>query len=510
MEIILNEQTKPYVKQYYVNGYLNCVECNDLDIVNYKEDIEKLVEETINDFFKTESDLNFSKKMSDEFQKYVKKNNIKRIRTRNLFLSSKNNFKYIKNLYKYYENKMLYQIYTSGENIEKEKVEEAKELLKSYFDSVDITKINSFENFSYLIQYLKARIYHKLGINTKSARVRNEQIVVKEGSMNAKENAKEHFKSLYLNKINKYKSLLPKEKLRIYIEKVIDKLIENYFNNNPSSSIANYLSPQLDRYIKGLNDDIVLIKYARIVNNYDSYNYAIDYYAKKYKYILNEYDKNDELIEKYNKLIEEYVRNSHLKKNIELYLKRSIDDYVKENSPKRMKFDFGLARGSNEIEKQRHRHILLSEFEYKINSYKNSYTFYDSEIIVDKKLKEIYIKVIDSYISGISDIPASRYISNSLKRRFQTYSNKTKENTYIYLLNFILIENDYTEILEEYYNEHTLTYTEKGNLEEYMGLVLDEYIEKGSYKDDHKEYFRQMIKKYESINQSYVYKNKTF
>ncbi len=503
-KIVLDEKTKNYVKNYYVNSFLNNIECNGLNVKDYKKDLKNLVDETITLFLNNKNDLDFPSFMSRKYQKYVQKNNIKRLSPRDFFLLAKNNSKYIKNLYKHYENLMIYQIYNSTKDVDEKRLDESKELLKAYFDSFDITKVDNFENFSHSIAKVRVNIYFKLGIKTNNAIVRNEQIAVKEGSLTAKENSKKHFKTLYLSKINNYKSILPKEKLKIYIKSVIDKLIENYCDNKPNSSLPNYLFSQLGRILKELNDDIVLIKYARIINNDTDYDYAIDYYQKKYEYILDEYDKNYGLIEKYKELVEEYVKSAHLNKNIESYLKLRLNEFIKENSPENINFDLDLARGSNEVEKQRHRHILLTEFKYKIDLYKKAYKFYDSEKMVDKKLKEIYIDAIDSYINGSRNDLASRYLSTVLKQRFKSYSKSIEKQKYF--ANILFIVNSYYEILEEYYNKQTLTYTEKGNLEEYMGLILDEYIENGCYKDDHKEYFRKMIENYENIDKSYVYK----
>lgn len=473
MKFILNEQTKPHVKRYYINKYLNFIECNNLDINDYKEIIEKLVEKTISMCLENKSDKYVSSQMSEAFQEIAIKKKIKRFHPKDIFLLAKNNPKYINNLYNYYENRLIYYIYDSTEGVDNEKVDKAKEMLKAYFDDININKINNFESFRTSIENLKEKIYFKLKIKTK-----------------------------YLDKADKYKSLLSKEKLKIYIESIIDKYIENYFNNNHDYSLSSYLSLRLNICLKELNSDIVLIKYARIVNNDADYDYAIDYYLKKYEYILDDYDKNYGLMEKYKELIEKYVRNAYLS-SIELYLKRRLNEYVEENAPKSTNFNLNLARGSNEVEKQRHRHILLTDFEYKIDLYKNAYKFYDSEKIVDKKLREIYINVIDTYINGISNAHTNRYLSTLLKQRFKLYSKSVEEQKYF--ANILYIITSYYEVLEEYYDEHTLTYTKKGNLEEYMELMLDEYIENGCYEDDHKGYFRKMIENYESIDKSYVY-----
>ena len=54
--------------------------------------------------------------------------------------------------------------------------------------------------------------------------------------------------------------------------------------------------------------------------------------------------------------------------------------------------------------------------------------------------------------------------------------------------------------------------TKKGQIEEYMNLILEEYIENGSYEIDNKKYFKQMLNNYEEIEKivgdSYEYKFK--
>lgn len=505
-KIVLNEQNKEYVRNYYVNRYLNNIECNDLDVSSHRENIEKFVDDTINEFLKAKDNSNFSDKMSNACQKYVYKYKIKKFGTNDIFMLAKKNPKYFENLYKHYENYLILNIVLNSNKVDIKTVEQAKILLKESFNKINILDINDFEKIRSKIGNISSMILLKLNIKTNMANSRNNQIAASEGSKVARDDVKKHFKSLYLNKIDKYKSssLLSKEKLEIYIADVIDNLIENYFNNNASSSVDNYLNSQLSKILKKLNNDIVLIKYARIVNSDDDYNYAVDYYAKKYEYILDEYNKNFGVIEKYKELIEEYVRNASSKINIELYLKKGLNEYVKRNTIKSISFDLVLARGNNEIERQRHRHILLTEFEYKIASYKKDFKFYDEEKVVDEELRKIYVGVIDSYINGVSNNPTSRYLSTLLKQRFESYSKSTtKGSKYIY--NILLIILSYLETLEEYYNANNLSYTEKGNLEEYMGLIFNEYIENGCYKDDHKGYFRKMIENYESIDKSYVY-----
>lgn len=503
-KIVLNEQNKEYVRNYYVNRYLNNIECNDLYVSSHRENIEKLVDDTINEFLKTENNSNFSDKMSKAYQNYVYKHKIKRFGTNDIFTLAKKNPKYFENLYKNYENKLILNIVLNSNKVDIKTVEQAKILLKESFNKINIQDINDFEKIRSKIGNISSMILLKLNIKTNRANYRNNQIAASEGSKVAKDDVKKHFKSLYLNRIDEFESLLPKEKLKTYIEHIIDKQIENYFSSKHTSSLSNYLLSQMDRYLKSLNNDITLIKYARIINNKEDYDYAINYYVNKYKYILESYDKYYDLKEIYRELIEEYVKNSSLKINIELYLKKGLNEYVKRNTIKSISFDLALARGNNEIERQRHRHILLTEFEYKIASYKKDFKFYDEEKVVDEELRKIYVGVIDSYINGISNNPANRYLSTLLKPRFESYSKSTiKGSKYIY--NILLIILSYLETLEEYYNVNNLSYTEKGNLEEYMGLIFNEYIENGCYKDDHKGYFRKMIENYESIDKSYVY-----
>lgn len=503
-KIILNEQNKEYVKNYYVNRYLNNIECNDLDANEYRESIEKLVDDTINEFLRIEDNSIFPDKMSRAYQNYIQKYKIKRLGARNIFLLAKKNIKYYENLYRYYENLLILNIVLNSNKVDSKTIEQAKILLKESFNKINILDINSYEKIVAKVGNINSMIFFKLNIKSNNANSRNNQIAASEGSKVAKTDVKKHFKYLYLSRIDEFESLLPKEKLKIYIWCIIDKLIETYFSSKHNSSLSNYLGSIMDRLLKELNDDIVLIKYARIVNNKEDFDYVIDYYINKYNYVLESYDAPHILIGKYREIMEKYIRDIHLNTNIELYLKTNLNKAIKENAINSIIFDLGIARGSNEIERQRHRHILLTDFEYKIDLYKERYKFYDNEKIVDKKLKEIYINVIDSYINGISNVLTNRYLSTVLKQRFESYAKNTEKKNF--LASIILIVNSYVEVLEEYYNEHTLTYTEKGNLEEYMNILLEEYIEKGCYKDDHKEYFREMIKNYEDIDKTYVYK----
>ena len=96
-KIILNEQNKEYVKNYYVNRYLNNIECNDLDANEYRESIEKLVDDTINEFLRIEDNSIFPDKMSRAYQNYIQKYKIKRLGARNIFLLAKKNIKYYEN-----------------------------------------------------------------------------------------------------------------------------------------------------------------------------------------------------------------------------------------------------------------------------------------------------------------------------------------------------------------------------------------------------------------------------
>lgn len=262
-----------------------------------------------------------------------------------------------------------------------------------------------------------------------------------------------------------------------------------YYETKKDTSVSAYMISRINCLRKSLSkteDRLITFYITYIGKTKKVENYLIN----KYHYICDEYLNND--INLYKKILNDVLSLPNL-----TYVKIS-SRLLKEVSKTLSNINVKEKINLDSIRKQEHiKEDLLEKYYSYMNNHKDKYRFYDDKTVVDKKLNEILEKTIDSYLNGKSKKYPSTYISTLLSKRLKLYQDKTIKKKY--LAKIIEITKDYIDVLNNYYKNKNLSYTKKGQIEEYMNLILEEYIENGNYETDNRKYFIKMLKNYEEI-----------
>lgn len=487
-KILLATDTKDIIYEYYLNHYSNILSYNNLDNSLNDKKLKQLILNTIDSYLNKDYKIRFSQVISTRFNNEFRHLKIRKLSNEELFLKAKENSKYLNNLYKNYENNFVYLIKTSNKDYLDEEIMSYKnEFINNFYKIFD--KSNSYISFKNTLNSSIFSLLNKLNIKTKDSKIRNMQIDAKNNNKNEIENLKKHYKNIYYLKYDDKMKISKAQYIR-YISVCIDKIIDNHVKNRPISSLSNYLTPILNRNIKALYDDYSLIKYARKTDDFED---AINFYKEKFSYILDKY-KYFDLRKEYDLLIENYVKNVCLSQKLKDYLITNLDIYEKV-----MKNDYNLQSAkNNQIEKEK----LINSLSWFLQEKKKEYKLYDEKQNIDRELYYLYIKFINMYLNGSCN---NRKITSYLSTRLDQALEKMEQRTFkLKLLHYVeLILIDYEFVLNEYYKNNTLSYTDKGNLEEYMLNILENYILNGSYVSDNKTYFKDAIDRYNIINKSY-------
>ena len=309
-------------------------------------------------------------------------------------------------------------------------------------------------------------------------------------------------KGYYLNKIfNILKranmdDLFTNEELKNLAFNLFLNYQTKYYEAPRKSTIYAYVASCVQNLMFTINDQDRLITYYVIYLG--KTNKILSYLLEKYNYINEKYINNYSLYENIINKVLSLPNLSHIK--IENKIKNEA--LKGHNQTKNKKLNIKLDSIKNNPNAK---NILLENYSFYIDKYKKEYKFYDSEEKVNLNLNSIFEKTVDSYLNGESKKLASTYLSTFLSQRFENYQNKTIKEKYF--ANIILIVNDYLNVLELLYKNNNLTPSQKGNLEEYMNLILEEYIENGNYKDN-KRHFINMINNYNDIQKRYSYEKR--
>lgn len=278
--------------------------------------------------------------------------------------------------------------------------------------------------------------------------------------------------------------------------------LNKYYKTNKNTPFSAYMISRINCITKSLlnNEDRLITFYVTFVGKTDKIE---NYLVNKYFYICEKYLNNN--VDLFRQILNDILSLPNLTR-VKI-LSRLLKKVNKKNSNKKpkQKMDLSMVRNQDNIKEQ----LIRSYYSY-MQDKKHKYKFYDDKNIVDENLKEILEKTVDSYLNGNSKKYPSSYITTVLSKRLKFYQNRTIKEKY--LAKIIEITKDYIDVLDDYYKNKNLSYTKKGQIEEYMNLILEEYIENGSYEIDNKKYFKQMINNYEEIEKivgdSYEYKFK--
>lgn len=374
-------------------------------------------------------------------------------------------------------------VFIFGEEYRKSAEDNLKLIIKHYFD-------NKLKRS--LLDYLKRASKNYLLYNFES--------VEKKPKNNKKDKGKEYYCNKYANSLyNKLLAnnhILTKDQLMSFSSVFINKIYLNYVNNNRTGKISSYLESRINKLSKKLivDEDYILCYMKYVGIDYVGINYIIT----NYKYLLDEYNisVNDA------NLVFDNNDNLLYKRSLKFYIIEKIEHYSikKQNT---VSFNLEKARNGDFYNQRK---ILIEKEKSAIRKQGEKFVYYEDKELVDEELEDLYVKCVDSYLNGKSNKNCGTYISTRLNQLYKSYSNRTCKDKL--LGNLILILNDYFSFLEEYYKENNLSYTQQGNIEEYMGNELYNYIFNGSYYGDHKKYFKKILNNYiDSINYTEKYCN---
>lgn len=269
-----------------------------------------------------------------------------------------------------------------------------------------------------------------------------------------------------------------------------------YYETPRKSTIYAYVASHVQNLMFTINDQDRLISY--YVTHIKKTDKILLYLLRKYDNFNKEYINDYNLYENIINKVLSLPNLSHIK--IENKIKNEASKCYKQTKNKKLNIKLDSIKNNPNA-----KNILLENYSFYIDKYKRKYKFYDSEEKVNLNLNSIFEKTVDSYLNGESKKLASTYLATFLLQRFENYQNKTIKEKYF--ANIILIVNDYLDVLDVLYENNNLTPTQKANLEEYMDLMLEEYIENGNYKDN-KGYFINMINNYNDIQKRYSYEKR--
>ena len=481
----MKKTKKKYYIDYYINKYLNIIECNDLDIKDYEADIVIMVTDHFNKYYDP-NDMSKVQNINSKFAKYAKTHNIKKYEIFEIFALAKKDKKYYRNLCISALNISL--IMTIGDMVDTDydNIEGLKKELFERIQNINIDSYETYDDFSRTIACIKQPLLIKYEIEKNRSSNINTVVKNKKGKKSNIDSLKKKYVKRY---INKYIDMdyLSKDKLKNYIEQTVYLSVDDYFLKERNTTLDTYLASKMNRGMIKLSRDIGLIIYARLTGDID---YAVNNYLIKYSYLIE--NKEDEEILK--KLILEIIDDKTIKRGIKVLLERTMNKL-------RYKFDIDIARNGSEEERKNQKQILIDNNKHLIELQSSKYTYYDYEDVVNKNIENIFYETIDSYINGTCTKYASNYLSTTLNSKYARYSNRTYEDNYLAII--LLAEMHCALVLEKYYNEHDLSYTKQGNLEEYLDARLDEYINQGSYKQDISTFIDEEIKRYEEIDDTY-------
>lgn len=473
-------KNKKYYIDHYISKYLNIIECNDLDVNIYKEDIVNIVNDYADRFGNWNDAEAFYDSLTSAIGRYFKRNNIKMYTTGDVFFKAQKDKKYHKNLCVFYINNLMIRMLHDLDEINEEDIENFKKDLLEKAIKVDISNMTYYDGFTKFLNYAKQTLLIKHNIKKRNESENNIVIKAKNGE---DVDINKLIKSFEKRFIGKYSSLdISKDKLEIYIKKVIEKSVKDYLKGNYKVTLSNYMHAKISSNINMLNTSRGLVRYARLTNDLD---YTIDKIFSLYPELIKKSE--DENILK--NAIRRYIEN-----NLEGSMKGYLSEVLKNE---RIKFDIDLARNGSIEERKKQRDILIENEYHLLELQSSKYKYYEEENKVNIKLAEIFYSGIDSYINGKSNLPVSRYISTVLNERYRNYSNSTYNDNYLMLV--LLASIEYALALDNYYENHELSYTEEGNLEEYLEFTIEEYLNGGSYKQDIKTFIDNQIKRYEEF-----------
>lgn len=306
-------------------------------------------------------------------------------------------------------------------------------------------------------------------------------------------NDKEYYCNKYIKKLydglNENNHVLTPEQLTLFVNTFINKISLNYINNKRTGEISIYLASRVNRLLKNvITDEDYILYYMKYIGLDEI---VINYIITNYKYLFDRYNVS---ISEFN-LIFNNTDNLLYQKSLKFYVTKKLESYHIE-SKNNIPFDLDKAR-NGDFDNQRK--ILIEKEKSAIIRQGKKHVYYEDKELVDQELENLYIKCVDSYLNGKSNKNCGTYISTRLNQLYELYSDKTVREKL--LGKILLITNDYADFLKEYYNENDLSYTEQGNIEEYMDNEVYKYIFNGSYYSDHKEYFKKVLSNYmDSVN----------
>ncbi len=472
----LNNNTKDILKEYYVNYYLLKIQCNFLKPEDHRDGIEKLVDDSITYCMNNNKDR-FFKYVANKFNIYRYNNKLINMSPEDIYNYSLQD-NYFKNIFKeYYVNVIITNTKLNAKSVNNEQISKLREMIINEVDkAVDSKK--SYLTFRHTIANKVNSFLSVLDIKGKKSKVRNDMIEARNGNIKKINYFKRIYVKEYVSRVEEFDTKLTNEELKKYFKACIPAYIDSYFkdaDNKPLSTLRTYLEARVQRITGILTDENTYINYVRRVP--EDYDRVYAYYLDKLHYLVDGYA-GELIIKEYERLVKYYIDNSRLSVPMVKYVKNHLNMYIKDkNKPT---YNIDLVLSGDKLEKAK----MIRELYYLVEHYKDMYPYFDTYRNVTNELEHVYIKAINSYFNSKQDRPITSYIHGLLKPFCEKYYYRTIKNNS--LSNLVLILRDYTISMDNYKKAHRLSLTDKANLDEYMGIVLEDYISKGKYVDNKK------------------------
>ena len=320
----------------------------------------------------------------------------------------------------------------------------------------------------------------------------------------------EYYCSSVIKKIN-YNGILSENEIKKFVMAYLNNKIDSFVNvRNESyseSKLLNYIRVVCTRVVNYFDDEEhLLVLYNRIFSN--RYDDTLKYLYYKYKYILNDELKKNNIKDVSSNLIYEPIFKEIIKEYLYLNIIKAfyLDDNsirlriikaIEKRNKKESGFDYYIARNGSVKEKEEQVLILLDELKYVKDYYKNKYIYYTSDDKVDDRINSAFENYIKAYVYGISDKSPATYVDTRIDNNLKEFANKLKK----------VYEKEDTEylfakrcmpIIISYINNSNLSKEEFSCFIDYCNNAFYYYVNKGSYKEDIRTFMFNVVNSYDN------------
>lgn len=503
--INLTKDNKEIIRKYYYDMYILKLNIKGIYDLKEVEKVKNFVDEKIDTYLTGISNV--------EFYKYISDGNHRKRRKFTLSISINDMLEKYKNgediyldyIIRYYQILNVFNINTNYSHLEN-----IGELIKSSNEYIE-NKINEYFKSNMSKDFVNYVCYDVIP-----------SFFVQCG-LNKIENVDDVYKEYYHRTLDSifYNGILTNEEKNNFVMAYLKDKIDNYLNNNSNDKfkLHNYMgvvSSRLTSFFE--KEERLLIEYNRYFNN--RYDDTVNFFYHKYSYIVNDIlkeNKKDSLINslkfglKFKQFIILYLDNN-IKGKLSLdveKIKKEFCDFIFKDEKIKEKFNCDLARNGDEEEKEYQKNILINELMHLKDYYKEKYVYYTDDDKVNQKIDLIFNTYVDAYINGNSTKAPSSYISTRIDKNLKDFKTKYEK---LYKINDTeyLFARKCIPIIINYINNNNLSGDEFTYFIEYCKNAFNYYTNRGSYKEDIREFMFKIVISYDkkfSKEVSYIKKH---